>query len=191
MNVAYLFLDLETTGLDRMIDEPWSMAYTLETAERKIIAERAMYLVHTAKPSEFTLQDREYRRVFVERIGQAMPIGVKYAMLLLLHDLFAIPEHKVYLVGANPSFDDAFMSRMRLVGEERWYDYHLIDIEAVALGYAGLGRVLAPPRLKDIAELIGLPKIDKTPHQAYADKELVRTFFWRIFESSKGSKNGS
>lgn len=192
MNVKYLHLDTETTGLDDQRDEIWQISYCIDDYYRheRAYIDRTFFVEHTAMPSDFTLKSAEYQRVFVQKRLQMddLIMPPRDIARLMMQDIGFFTQDEqpasVHLVGANPSFDDSFLSqwvRRFDIDKSRWYDYHKICVENLALMFMGLSTLGKPPRLKDISELLGFGALERTPHDAKQDRDLARNFFWEMY----------
>jgi len=158
---AYLYLDTEATGVHDT-SQIWQLAWLLEV-DGATLAERSVLVEHTDAPNPWVLQNTRYVAAMTSD-DAVLPLAE--AMDLVRGDVTAhAPDHKVFFVGAVPSFDDF---RCRRVGNPPWH-YHLIDIESVIMGRFGLA---SPPSLREIAELTGVVNLD--PHDALADSKHVR-----------------
>ncbi len=171
---AFLYLDTEATGVHDT-SQIWQLGWILEL-DGVTLDERSVVVAHTDAPNPWVLQNTHYVEAMtgghtVFSLADAMGL---VAAQIASRDL--LPDHKVYLVGAVPSFDDF---RCRRVGEPPWH-YHLIDIEAVIMGRYGLA---TPPSLREIAELTGVKNDD--PHDALADARHVRDIHrWLLAQPS-------
>jgi hypothetical protein len=185
--IRYIHLDTETTGLDKNSDEIWNISYIIDDTEGYCV-ERTFFLQHTAEPSAFTLADPTYRRIFVDPDTRAdiivdSPVEVIRVLSRDCSDARSGAE-ELLLVGARPWFDDAFLQvwRDRFGVTTPWWSHELIDIENMAFAIGGASELGKPPRLKEISEILGFQKIERTPHSAEADRILSRKFFWAMMD---------
>lgn len=142
MSTPLVFLDTETTGLDPRTHEIWEIGAIVR---------------------EDGAMDYEYHWQIRPRIDDADPKALEIGRF---HQRFAVPEFAAaarlgaagpwyfyksiyevfseiagvlqgaHLVGAVPSFDDAFLKEaFRIHGLDVGWHYHLIDVEALAIGY--------------------------------------------------------
>lgn len=176
--MRYVFLDSETTSLDRRTRQIWDLAYIVR-AEGE--------------------QDREEQFFFNVSLKDADPMSLKIGGYYDRHPEpyseyggFLFQETEVLkkvaedlrdatIVGAVPSFDEETLAKelwSALHLQPTWH-YHLIDIETLVAGRLGL----APPWNYDrIIEAAGLPPIkDEDRHTAIGDARMVRDLFdWWI-----------
>lgn len=137
-----LFMDAETTGLDPVIHVPWEVAAVLaehtDDGRLVVLGEEAAFIRLT--DAELSMADPvalsigRFERLPLDSDDLSTPGEVARA----IDDLCVGRPH---LVGAVPSFDDRRVGDlMRRCGiTPRWH-YHLIDIEALAVGFlAGVG----------------------------------------------------
>lgn len=160
--MKYLYLDLETTGLDRGIDQITECAALTSHGEML-----HAYVKHDRLPCEWVLDRTDY----VQRILGAEKTSVESVLLRIKY----LCDDETYLVGANPAFDHAFLEReYRSRGWVVPYRFRLIDIEAMVMACYGLS---APPALKDCRAILGLAGQNDAPHTAMADANEVRVVF--------------
>jgi hypothetical protein len=89
--------------------------------------------------------------------------------------------HGAHLIGAVPNFDSEVFDRLlRDNGLCPSWHYHLIDVEALAVGYAAAkGLAIAPPwKSDDLMEIIGVEKpSEQERHTALGDARwCVKTY---------------
>ena len=185
---TYFFLDLETTGLDvdsaEITEIAWLRAFSEPVPERLINeAEYHAFVEHSRLPNKWVLEKTDY----ATRILPAPKRQLKHVLNELRSwaaisiYLLGVPA-QVYLVGANPSLDDAFLRRAyRSFDEDPPYSYHLIDIEAMVMGALGLD---SPPSLREIRGLLGIAGANPAPHSALADAREVK-LMWDELQKRK------
>ncbi len=88
-----------------------------------------------------------------------------------------------HLVGMNPAFDDKFLVPLMQTGQEAvmWH-YHLIDLEAMILGYlAGAGTDLSIPwKSTDLSLAIGVDPEAFERHTALGDAMWARAVYAKL-----------
>lgn len=124
------FVDTETTGLDPARHEVWEVGLILRS-EDGIETEHVWQL-----PVDLGRADARALTIgrYYDRAEPWFPKGLKRRPDEVTQE-FARLTHGAHLVGAVPSFDDAFLKRLlRANGECPGWHYHLIDVEALAAG---------------------------------------------------------
>jgi oligoribonuclease (3'-5' exoribonuclease) len=155
----YLFLDLETTGLDSSVDEITEAAWITDSGQ-----ERVFFVEHDRLPSPWVLDNTDY----LTRIARAPKVAFARVATILGFDCG--PE--TYLVGACIAFDDRFLrAAYANTREVVPYHYHVIDVEAMAMGALGLDTM---PPLKVLREKLGIPGKNQAAHTALADAREVK-----------------
>ena len=178
---AYLFLDIETTGLNPQSDQVTEIAWRLDYHGnvKKQDQEFCALIQHDVTPCKWRLEKTDY----VERRKD----GVS-SEIALSDALATLKEHcgqacsTVYLVGANPTFDHGFIARHF---SPTPYHYHLIDIENLAMQAFGLP---FPPAMWEISKLLGIPRSNDAPHTAMADVMETRDLFYRLRALGRSEK---
>lgn len=146
------FLDLETTGLDPARHEPWEIGVIVRDDPAEGASGDVEYLWRVEP--DLTAADPNGLRVgryYKRTAGMAGPKtpGASAAVNLAADGAEARWSSKAavaadlavlldgaHIVGAVPSFDAAFLSRwLPRYGQAFTAHYHLIDVEALAVGY--------------------------------------------------------
>ncbi|MEV0616115.1 hypothetical protein AB0I81_22570 [Nonomuraea sp. NPDC050404] len=199
------FVDVETTSLDDERGEVWEIAAIVRDPGQ----DDAEYLwqirpdLTTADPMSLRIgRYYERRRLSIHEVGEA--VTVASPELFEEYGPKASPEHTgandvartlarmldgAHVVGAVPDFDFRFLRRFLRRYNECWTaHYHLIDIEALAVGYLqgrakrdGGDSWVKPADLpwhsKDIYRALGLDWSRGDEHTALGDARLVRSVF--------------
>jgi len=163
----YIFLDLETTGLDPERDVITQIAWRWRDEVTNSTMWRNFYVPFTGTCGVWAARHTlaNHREPNVSSLDTALRSFMHTCLLL------GVDGAKVYLVGANPTFDHSFLTR---VMREPPYDYHLIDVEAMAMA---LGGAHHPPTLREIRKLLGFEGQPLCNHDAAMDAEEVQFVF--------------
>lgn len=150
--MTFVYLDIETTGLDPDVHQVWELAYAV--GDDAISVGRLEHDLRFADPAALRIGRYWDRRDPLMRAG----------------DRFEFDAHEALsgatLVAANPAFDTAFLYR-------RWntmpWHYRLLDIEVYAMPALGLD---TPKGLAFIADQLGVEAPD---HTAAGDVAALRS----------------
>lgn len=164
------FVDTETTGLDSELHEIWEVGLIVD--EKEFVWQLPVDLGR-ADPVAL-------------RIGHFMEPGRRFAESDLTPQRyfaarFAAETRGRHLVGAVVSFDEERLRKLlRANGACPEWHYHLIDVEALAVGYlAGLGVDLSLPwNSDDLTERLGLTIPDESErHTALGDARWAKSIY--------------
>lgn len=134
------FVDTETTGLDPDRHEVWEVALILRRPVDGGQPTECEYVwqlpVHLGRADSIALTIGHF---YERRLPAGYLDGGFHENRISPLDLFAAEfaalTHGAHMVGAVPSFDAAFLSRLlRANGACPGWNYHLIDVEALAAG---------------------------------------------------------
>ncbi|GAC1547099.1 MAG: hypothetical protein NVS2B17_31040 [Candidatus Velthaea sp.] len=177
---AMVFVDLETTGLDHERDAITEMAWVYDHDEEDgitVTVEEHRYARYDGFPSLWSAahtdaldpaplspsRGRRCARQPIEEILTAF-----FSQMLTLSRAGTRP---IYLAGACPAFDDRFL---RKHFREVPYHYHVIDVEAQAMGVLGLP---VPQSLGKLRAALGIAGENEHPHNALADALEARVIY--------------
>lgn len=176
---SVVFLDTETTGLDPETERVFEVA---------IVAQSGSAATWHLKPSTEVVGRMHPKAVEVNRFHErtASPDwwwdDTEQALVAIKQNL-----NGVHICGAVPDFDTRFLTaEYKRAGIEppRWH-YHLIDVEALAVGYcAAKGIPFALPWDSDeLSKAVGVEP-DTHTHEALADALWAK----RIWEAITGGR---
>lgn len=129
MSAPLVFIDTETTGLNYTHDDVWEVA-AIRREDSGLEFQVHFFVEHDedrcrALPEPFATDHAA--RFGDSRVAPTLSVGDAADKI---RGLFAGRAH---MVAANPAFDSRMLSR--LVGGADPWNYHLIDVEAMALGW--------------------------------------------------------
>lgn len=188
------FVDVESTGLDPARNEVWEIGLILRDAEGEREFEWQL-------PVDLSRADSVALTIgrFYERRNPRSSLRTPS----VLAGEFARLTHGTHLVGAVPSFDDAFLKRLlRANGACPGWHYHLIDVEALAAGWLEGRWALAqqypdtvqasdvvhrgaPPwNSNDLSRAVGVDPEDFDRHTALGDARWAKAIYDRVMGSA-------
>lgn len=190
MSAPLAFVDTETTGLDPEQHEVWEVGLILRDNEGVEVEYLWQLPVDLGRAEAMALKVGDfYGRRWPDGIGRE---NVRVAMTgrwerglaksrLSEHQvpefaqLFAELTHGAHLVGAVPSFDDAFLKRLlRANGACPGWSYHLVDVEALA---AGIVQQPPPWDSSDLSRWVGVDPDEFEKHTALGDARWAKAIF--------------
>ena len=174
----FIFLDLETTGLDVEVDQITEAAWCFRSDDDNVVeglGSRRYFVEHTRLPNEWVLTKTDY----LTRIAPAKKVPFSTVAAALWNDCRG--RETTYLVGACIAFDDSFLRKAFRASCNLTlpYNYHVIDIEAMAMGALGHD---APCHLKELRAALGIAGENEAPHTALGDALEVETI-WRALRA--------
>ncbi len=186
------FVDTETTGLDPDLHQIWEAAVIVDGQEYEWqlpvdLGRADAVALRIGHFHERYLFDVDEGGRHVER--QAVPLDVFAAE-------FALLTRGRHMVGAVPSFDDERLRKLlRANGACPEWHYHLIDVEALAVGYLngrwwsdgnrGGVEMALPWRSDDLSRECGVePPNDEDRHTALGDARWAK----RLYEAICGEQ---
>jgi hypothetical protein len=188
------FLDTETTGLVSGIHEPWEVAL-IAPNEVGVMKEHRWFLpanIANADPVALSIgryherhpKGNAYDKVGGGSIGPRPNPDHKLVEWRDFAQEFVKLTHGMHLVGAIVSFDVDFLNRLiRANGLSHSWHHHIIDIEAMAVGYLkqrdGIhARVTAPPwDSHTLTEELGVTVPEADKHTALGDARWAKTMY--------------
>lgn len=194
-------LDLETTGLDPERHHIWEIgAIVRGHRDPDLNGEWHIMLkpdLRTAEPKALQVS-RYYERAWPLRmaaqawimtrpatVGEARSGGTSRPWVA---QQVAELLDGAHIVGANPAFDAAHLARfLRTHGQAPTWDYHLVDVGALALGYlAALRRALDEPpppvpwKSDELAAALGVHADPDARHTALGDARWALAMYDQV-----------
>lgn len=200
------FVDTETTGLDPDRHQIWEVALIVDDQEF-----RWFLPVDLGRAEPVALTIGGYHERHPQRFGSDEAISdTDFAYPSQFAPDFAALTRGCHLVGAVISFDEERLRKLlRSNGACPEWHYHLIDVEALAVGYlAGVsdalvryGRASAPDgvqaapvglpwKSEDVSRLLGVDPEQFNKHTALGDARWAKAIYEAV-TSHKHSDNGT
>lgn len=193
------FVDTETTGLDPDRHEVWEAGLILRYEDDTEVEYCWQLPVDLGKADAVALTiGRYYERwngfdngrtavKYGGHSGKYERLGVGAEGIAGFAAMFALLTHGAHLVGAVPSFDDAFLKRLlRANGACPGWHYHLIDVEALAAGWLARHSLLdhtedfdaRPPwNSNDLSRAVGVDPDEFDRHTALGDARWAKAIY--------------
>jgi len=180
MSAPLAFVDCETTGLDPDRHEVWEVGLILRQGDGVFTETEYVWQLPVdlgrADPMALTV-GRYYER------GEP-PDSFQPDEKLRIVGRLAELTHGAHLVGAVPSFDDAFLKRLlRANGACPGWHYHLVDVEALAAGRLAANGTVAhdkcqPPwSSNELSLAVGVDPEQFERHTALGDARWARAIY--------------
>lgn len=165
------FVDVETTGLNPHFHEVWEIGLIVDD---KMYEWQLSVDLRKADPGALRV-GRFYERwepEYVNRDAWHRDVAQSVASLTANR----------HLVGCNPAFDAAFLSKfLHVNGVKNAWHYHLIDVETLMLGYlcavAPGWEVPLPWKSTDLSKRMGVNPDDFDRHTALADAQWAKAIY--------------
>lgn len=168
------FVDCETTGLDPERNEVWEVGLILVGTDNSDGEYEWQLPVDLGWADAMALTVSGYHG---RRVGSASSSPHEFARK------FSRLTHGAHLVGAVPSFDDAFLKRLlRANGACPGWHYHLIDTEALVAGLLGI----SPPwNSNDLSKAVGVDSESFERHTALGDARWARATYDAVMAATR------
>ena len=162
-------VDIETTGLDPDVHDPWEIALLAADTDGVELGEPDHWFVKPdlAKADPRALQVSRYyeRAPHFETRADGGP--KRWIAASTVAKAVAEATAGAHLVGVNPAFDARFLDVwLRKNGYAPAWDYHLVDVLALA---AGRLRMRPPWRSEEVADALGVTHGAADRHTALGD----------------------
>ena len=169
-----VFVDTETTGLDSQRHDVWDIALIVDGGEHE------WHLLPRLEGA-----DPEALRVS-RFVGRTRKPGWVWHDPLEAAEAVADLTAGRHLVGAVPWFDAGFLATfLREYGKVPSWHYHMVDVEALAIGWLSRGsQPLVPPwDSAHLGRLIGVPEPPfRERHTAIGDARWARAMYEAVME---------
>lgn len=175
--MSIIFLDTETTSLDRRTRQIWEIGWIKRTSNEDL--ERHMFIEVTLEYADiaslrigdyFRRHPDPYRKMSVIQFDGRGPKSPAVAAKILAEEF-----QGATIVGAVPSFDEESMAGLLYsTGYTPTWHYHLVDIESMA---AGRLQVKPPWNFNTLLSAFGLEYVESERHTALGDARMVRDLY--------------
>jgi hypothetical protein len=174
-----IFIDIESTALDRNTRQAWEIAYIVRTPGCGDVEESFFVEVNLANADPASLRFGRFFERSPQRngdmVGQILDPG---AAAFLVEEA----TRGAVLVGAVPSFDEETLDRLlRDHGLCPTWNYHLGDVEALAAGRLG---VRPPWKLDQFLTAFGIVVPEGDRHTALGDARAARDLFDAVYANA-------
>lgn len=170
------FVDTETLGLDADKHAIWEVGLVLyDHADRTVVAEHLWQIALTAEQ----LTNGDPIGMEIGGFDQRYDMTTASVPARFLAEFIALTQG-AHLAGAVVSFDEERLRRMALAhGQKPGWHYHIIDVEAMALGaLAAHGEVFPLPWKSDpLSERFGVQVSEDDRHTALGDARWAMRLF--------------
>lgn len=168
------YVDTETTGLDPRIHQPYEVSYWLEDEDEP----RTSWLSHTLENAD--PQALRIGRYWERSAFEAIPPHGWFAADT--PRWLALGLEGVTLVGSNPAFDAAMLTRV--IGTPVWH-HRMIDVSNVAMAVFDTNRPLGLADCADMCRVKGY-EIPEPDHTAEGDVRTTRA----VYEALRAIRRG-
>lgn len=176
--MSLIFLDTETTSLDRYSRQVWDVAYIIRRSNEQIHRQFFVY-VDLAKADNTSLNIGRYYERHPDpynngKLGQSDSTW-KLKSPAEAARIVAEDFRGAILIGAVPSFDEETLARLlKDNGLVPTWHYHLVDIESMA---AAQLRARPPWNFDTLLAAYGLTYDEKDRHTAQGDAVMVMKLY--------------
>lgn len=176
-----VFLDTETTSLNRYSRRPWEVALIVRedggTAETDIEYCWQICDIDLSEADPMSLKIGRFFERHISYAPQNAGGGLSIGEQKVAHLVEQLTRNAI-LVGAVPSFDEETLAAMlRRHGLCPTWHYHLVDVETLAAGALGL----QPPwNFDKVLARYGLTYKEAHRHTALGDTRMVRDLYDKI-----------
>ena len=204
-----LFNDNETTGLDFINDEVWQVHFlAARTGETRAFDSFTRLITHdTEKMKKLPEKFQKIHSDIWSNPDYTGLVRTPFAAMkefLEWRESIANEGEKAHFIAANPTFDSIMLMNNQIIPFSVFYqifDYHLIDIEAFALGWLRHQELnlswsvpsvealtpresFLPFKSDDLSKALGIYNEDAHKHDAISDVEWL-VAMWKAMNGGK------
>ena len=187
-----IFLDTETTSLDRRSRQCWDIGYIIREGNTEHTTQMFVYA---------DLADADFTSLKIGGYYQRHPDPFRYGRLGQDGREDAVVSPKVaagriaqdfkdgIIIGAVPSFDEETLANLlHEHGLAPTWHYHLIDIESMAAGHL---KARPPWNFDTLLAAFGLIYDERDRHTALGDAVMVKELYDAVMtQTEEGQKHG-
>ena len=204
-----LFNDNETTGLDFINDEVWQVHFlAARTGETRAFDSFTRLITHDVE--KMKKLPEKFQKIHFDIWSDEANTGLVRTPFAAMKEFLEWREsianegEKAHFIAANPTFDSIMLMNNQIIPFSIFYqvfDYHLIDIEALALGWlrhqelnlswsAPSVEALTPResflpfKSDDLSKALGIYNEDAHKHDAISDTEWL-VAMWKAMNGGK------
>ena len=204
-----LFNDNETTGLDFINDEVWQVHFlAARTGETRAFDSFTRLITHdTEKMKKLPEKFQKIHSDIWSNPDYTGLVRTPFATMkefLEWRESIANEGEKAHFIAANPTFDSIMLMNNQIIPFSVFYqifDYHLIDIEALALGWLRHQELnlswsvpsvealtpresFLPFKSDDLSKALGIYNEDAHKHDAISDVDWL-VAMWKAMNGGK------
>lgn len=199
-----LFNDNETTGLDFINDEVWQVHFlAARTGETRAFDSFTRLITHDTE--KMKKLPEKFQKIHSDIWSNPDYTGLVRTPFAAMKEFLEWREQitqegeKAHFIAANPTFDSIMLMNNQIIPWSVFYqvfDYHLIDIEAFALGWLRrsefenyhnmpyIRESFLPFKSDDLSKALGIYNEDAHKHDAISDVEWL-VAMWKAMNGGK------
>ena len=204
-----LFNDNETTGLDFINDEVWQVHFlAARTGETRAFDSFTRLITHDTEKMKKLLE--KFQKIHSDIWSNPDYTGLVRTPFAAMKEFLEWREsianegEKAHFIAANPTFDSIMLMNNQIIPFSVFYqifDYHLIDIEALALGWLRHQELnlswsvpsvealtpresFLPFKSDDLSKALGIYDENAHKHDAISDVEWM-VAMWKAMNGGK------